>query len=238
MLVVPSALAYLLLLLGLVSRFVPRARSLSWPLLACGALITLLFSVGQVAAALSAPLEYQWPAIHDARHYREARHIVVLSAWAAGDPELPVTGRLNASAAYRVLMALQLHRQRPELDIIVSGGDVTSRVMGDALIATGVPAHRIRYEDRSRFTAESAQLLASMVGDAPFVLVTSAGHMRRALAAMRRQGLSPIAAPTDHQMPHDWRAAEIVPRPSSLATSDLAVHEYLGLMWYRLRDRA
>jgi uncharacterized SAM-binding protein YcdF (DUF218 family) len=238
MLVVPSGLAYLFFITGLLARFMQRTRAWSWPLLATGALLTLLFSVGQTAAALSSPLEYQWPAIHDARERPEARRIVVLSAWAADDPELPVTGRLNASAAYRVLMALQLHRQRPELDVIVSGGAVTARVMADALLATGVPAERIRLEDASRFTAESAELLAPMVGREPFFMVTSAGHMRRALAAMQRQGLQPIAAPTDHQMPRDWLDAELLPRPNSLTTSDLAVHEYLGLLWYRLRDRA
>src|SRR5687768_5279347 len=120
MLVVPSGMAYLLFATGLLTRFIPRTRSLSWPLLAGGALITLLFSLGQTAAALSSPLEYQWPAMRDGRQHPEARSIVVLSAWAADDPQLPVTGQLNASAAYRVLMALELHRQRPELDIIVS----------------------------------------------------------------------------------------------------------------------
>jgi uncharacterized SAM-binding protein YcdF (DUF218 family) len=238
MLVAPSGLAYLLFLTGLAARMVPRTRAWSWPLLALGAGITLIFSMGKSAAALSSPLEYRWPALHDARSHPEARHIVVLSAWAADDPALPITGRLNASAAYRVLMALELHQQRPELDIIVSGGDVTARVMGDALIASGVPAQRVRLESRSRFTAESAELLAPMVANAPFLLVTSAGHMRRALAALERQGLRPIPVPTDHQMPRDWREAETLPRPGSLQSSDLAMHEYLGMLWYRLRGRA
>jgi uncharacterized SAM-binding protein YcdF (DUF218 family) len=238
MLVVPSGLAYLLFLTGLVARFIPRTRGWSWALLASGALITLTFSLGQTAAALSSPLEYRWPAVRDAQAHREARSIVVLSAWAADDPALPVTGQLNASAAYRVLMALELHRQRPELDIIVSGGDVTARVMGAALTAAGVPAERVRLETRSRTTAESAEQLAPLVGDAPFLLVTSAGHMHRSLAALERRGLRAIPAPTDHQMPRDWREAELVPRPGSLQSSDLAVHEYLGMLWYRLRGRA
>ena len=238
MLVVPSGVAYLLFASGFIARLIPRARAFSWPLLALGALTTLLFSVGQTAAAIMSPLEYQSPTVQDARKFPEARHIVVLTAWAAEDPELPITGRLNASAAFRVLLALELHRQRPELDIIVSGGPVVARAMADALIATGVPADRVRLENRSRFTAESAEFLAPMVRDEPFLLVTSAGHMRRALASMHQQKLSPIAAPTDHEMPRDWRDAELMPRPRSLVTSDLAVHEYIGMAWYRLLDRA
>jgi uncharacterized SAM-binding protein YcdF (DUF218 family) len=62
--------------------------------------------------------------------------------------------------------------------------------------------------------------------------------MRRSLAAMRRHGLTAIAVPTEHRMPRDWSRADISPSPYSLETSDLAMHEYVGLLWYRLRDRA
>jgi len=238
MLVVPSGVAYLLFCAGFITRLIPRTRTWSWPLLAVGALVTLLFSAGKTAAALSSPLEYEYPSVQDARKFPEAKRIVVLSAWAADDPDMPVTGRLNASAAFRVLMALELHRQRPDLDIVLSGGKVTAKVMADALIATGVPAERIVIEDVSRFTSESVELLVPIVHDEPFLLVTSAGHMRRALAAFHRRKLAPIPVPTDYQMPRDWKGAELVPRPLSLETSDLAMHEYVGLLWYRLRDRA
>jgi uncharacterized SAM-binding protein YcdF (DUF218 family) len=52
---------------------------------------------------------------------------------------------------------------------------------------------------------------------------------------MRHQELRPIPAPTDYQLPKDWRFAEAKPSPFSLTVSDLAAHEYLGLTWYRLR---
>jgi uncharacterized SAM-binding protein YcdF (DUF218 family) len=143
-LVVPSGIAYLLFSLGLLARLVPPARRFSWGLLASGAAITLLFSSGQVAAALLSPLEYEYPAVLDARAHPTARKIVVLGAWAANDDELPVTGRLNSSAAYRVLMAAELYRQRPEdLEVIVTGSSVTTAVMTDSLIAAGVPSSRI-----------------------------------------------------------------------------------------------
>ncbi len=237
-LVTASGFAYFLFAAGLLARLLPFARRFSWGLLATGAGVTLIFSSGQVAAALSSPLEYQYPAVLDVRAHPEARHIVVLGAWAADDAGMPITGRLNASAAYRVLMAMELLEQRPEaLDIIVSGSPITVRVMTEALIAAGVPAAKITREDHSQVTAESAENLKPMVGGAPFFLVSSSGHMPRAMESMRRQDLHPIAVPTDHKQPREWTRAEFAPRPESLSHSDLALHEYVGRIWYAIRDR-
>jgi uncharacterized SAM-binding protein YcdF (DUF218 family) len=226
----PSGLAYLLFAAGLLTRVVPFARRASWTLLALGAAITLLFSSGRMAAALNSPL--------DARARPEARYIVVLGARAADDPDMPVTGRLNASAAYRVLMALELHRQRPELPVIVSGTEVTTRVMADSLIAAGMPRTQVVLEGRSQVTADSAVNLRPWVGDSPFFLVTSAGHLPRAMASLERQGLAPVAVPTDHKQPRIWSHGSLAPSPDSLSHSDLAFHEYLGRIWYAIRDRA
>ena len=237
-LILPSGLTYLMFTSGLITRWIPRLRRFSWPLLAAGALFTMVFSSGMTAAALISPIEYQWPAVQDARSHPETNRIVVLTGWAAEDPELALSDRMNASSAFRVLMALELHRQRPELPIIVSGSKVTARVMADVLIATGVPASQVTLEDQSRSTAESAEFLKPLAGDAPFLLVTSAGHMRRSQAAMKRHGLVAVAVPTDHRMPRDWSHAEVMPRPESLVTSDLAMHEYIGIIWYRIRGRA
>ena len=63
-----------------------------------------------VAAALMAPLEYAYPAVHSAQEFPGIRKIVVLTGYAADDPDMPLTGRLNASSAHRVTMTMQLHR--------------------------------------------------------------------------------------------------------------------------------
>ena len=228
-LALPSGVALGLGLLGLLAGLLRRWR-LSWCLLGASALTAAVFSMGVVAAALMSPLEYAYPVVKPGDH-PEARHIVVLTAWAADDPELPLTGRMNASSAYRVLLALELYRERPDCDLVVSGKRVTVKVMSEALEKLGVPRDRIRLEDRGDSTTESAAQLRPLVGDTPFFLVTSGGHMPRSMAAMSRAGLKPIAAPTDHQLPRDWRHADWQPTPTSLAVSNLAVHEYLARLW-------
>jgi uncharacterized SAM-binding protein YcdF (DUF218 family) len=234
----PSGFIALLFVLGLFARMVRPMQRFSWPLLAAGAVLTIVLSSGRTAVLLIAPLEYEWPAVIDARSRPEAKHIVVLTGWAGENPELALSDRMNSTSAYRVLLALEYWHQRPELDVIVSGSPATARIMALTLEAGGVPADKVRLEDASQSTADSAESVKPMVGADPFLLVTSGGHLRRSMAAMRQQGLSPIAAPTDHRLPREWGQAEWMPRPESLAVSDLAIHEYLGVLWYRLRDRA
>lgn len=233
-LLVPSGVAYSLFLLGVCCLPWYRTRRVSLWLLTASGLVTVIFSSGYMAAALMSPLEYAYPAVHDTRLAPHARQIVMLTGYAADDPDMPVTGRLNNSSAHRATMTLQLFGDCGACTVIVTGGPETARVTGDALVALGVPREQLVIESRSRTTAESASNLRPLV-TGQFFLVTSGGHMTRSMAAMHRQGLDPIAVPTDYHGPRDWRRAEWRPSAQSLEVSDLAVHEYLGRFWYRLK---
>jgi uncharacterized SAM-binding protein YcdF (DUF218 family) len=230
-----SGIVYLLAALGLLALTWPRARRLGCWLLGGAAGTLLLFSSGRVAAALMAPLEYAYPAVHSAQDFPGVDRIVVLTGYAADDPEMPLTGRLHYSSAQRVTMTLQLARSCVGCRVIVSGEKTTAHVMAEVLIALGLPAERLELEDVSRTTAESARELRARLLGRKFFLVTSAGHMTRAMAVVRKAGLDAIAVPTDHQLPRRWTTAELRPSPESLRASDLAIHEYLGRLWYRIR---
>lgn len=234
----PSGVAYLLFLLGVLAVFWSRTRKASWALLCTSGAIQWVFSSGMVAAALMSPLDYAYPTVLQPERYPNARHIVVLTGWAADDAEMPLTGRLGTSTTYRVLLALELYKDRPDCAVVVSGDPTTSRIMSDALVKLGIPATQLRIENESFTTAESAARLKSFVGSDEFFLVTSAGHLTRSMGAMRHAGLHAIPAPTDHKLSKDWRHADWNPTPSQLEVSDLAIHEYLGLLWYRLRGKA
>jgi len=231
---VPSGLAVVLFILGLLACLRVRWRRLSWALLGMSGAITLVFSSGVVATALLSPLEYEYPALHDTRAYPNVDHIVVLTGYAADDPDMPLTGRLHYASGFRVMMALELQRQCPACTVIVSGDPVTAKVMGEALVSLGLPKERLILETASQNTAASAENLKPLL-HVPFFLITSAGHMRRSMAVLEARGLQPIPVPTDYQGPKDWRDAELRPSPQSLFAADLAMHEYIGLIWYRLK---
>jgi uncharacterized SAM-binding protein YcdF (DUF218 family) len=232
----PTGFAIALLVCGLLAALWRRRPGVSTALLAASGIVVTVFSSGMVAAALISPLEYAYPTVLDARARPEARHIVVLTGYAADDPAMPLTGRFNASSAYRVLMTLELHRDRPDCDVIVSGDRRTARIMGEALEKLGVPREKLRLEDDGASTADSARLLGPLVAKDAFFLVTSAGHVPRSMEEMQAAGLNAVPAPTDHQLPRDWRRADWKPSPTSLYASELAIHEYLGRAWRWLKS--
>jgi len=84
-------------------------------------------------------------------------------------------------------------------------------------------------------TQEEAQAGKKLLGDKPFILVTSASHMPRALNFFNNEGLDPIPAPTNHlagiQHPNYTKFFS----SDALEKSRIAFHELLGLVWQKLK---
>ena len=139
--------------------------------------------------------------------------------------------------AARTLEAYRVYRLADDARIVSSGRSVAA-VMRDTLVGLGVPDSRIVLEDDSRTTHDEAVLIARMLRQLQprqVVLVTSAVHMRRALATFRAQGIDPV--PAIARDPHLslplWQ--KLLPTYHGLeATSDLA-HELLGIPYYAVR---
>ena len=87
-------------------------------------------------------------------------------------------------------------------------------------------------------TEAEGQEIAPIVRSQPFILVTSASHMRRAMGLFQTRGLHPIAAPTDFLAPRRrLELDDLVPDGFKLFKSQIAVYEYLGLTWAKLRGK-
>lgn len=235
--VLPSGIVTTLILLGFVALLFRRWRGRAWLPLAGAGLVYLVFSNGLVATLLLAPLEYEHPALHDPAQYPDTDLIVVLTAYGAEDPDMPFSSLLNGSSAFRVIEAANLRARRPEAQIVVSGRDPAATIMAGQLQRFGVPPASITIDGQSLDTSQSAARVSALAAGESVFLVTSAGHMSRAMATFRRHGVKAIPAPTDYQLPRDLRRASWTQSSNHLHMSDLAVHEYLGRLWYRLSGR-
>jgi uncharacterized SAM-binding protein YcdF (DUF218 family) len=93
-------------------------------------------------------------------------------------------------------------------------------------------------ESQSRDTAEQARLLAPLLSRDPFILVTSANHLRRSVALFRAQGLDPIPQPAGYlgRGRGPYGLGRFFPNAYGLVRTERAWHEYLGLAWLWLRD--
>lgn len=235
--VLPSGAVALLFLLGALALAFARTRAKAWLPLAGAGLLYLVFSNGLTATLLMSPLEYAYPALHEPEKYPEARIIVVLTGYAAEDADMPFSSLLNSSSAFRVMEAANLYARRPDCRIIVSGSQPAATIMAEQLRQSGVPPGKLTVDGRSPDTSDSAAAIVKLAGSEPVFLVTSAGHMRRAVGVFRGQGSRPIAAPTDYQLPRRVRAASWTPSALHLRVSDYAIHEYLALAWYELSGK-
>ncbi len=156
---------------------------------------------------------------------------------------------LDASAE-RILAMLRLARRFSQAKIAFSGGsgNLFLRSASEAPIAAllleefGVARDRIVAEDASRTTAENATRLRAMLAPKPgehWLLVTSAYHMPRSIGAFRKAGFEVEAYPVDWRT-RGWVDAKVpFDRLSSgLARTDVALHEWGGLVIYWLTGRS
>lgn len=172
-----------------------------------------------------------------------AQAIVVLSGdihHGNGGNVPDTVGRLTLE---RLDRAAELYR-RDKLPILVTGGPVgDSRESMAALMAHtltddfGVPvAWR---EERSQTTFENAEFSAQILRAQHIhtvLVVTQPWHMPRALWAFARAKIDAIPVSTERtyiKTPID--AAMLLPQSTALTDSFYALHEILGLIYYRLQ---
>src|SRR5665213_984153 len=105
-----------------------------------------------------------------------------------------------------------------------------------AALALGVPADLIVVLDSARDTGAEIREIRSLIGASPVLLVTSAAHMPRAMAYCTLAQLHAVAAPAGNRTrpPGSWTVSALVPSGSSLHNSELALHEYLGMLALRI----
>lgn len=167
-----------------------------------------------------------------------------------GAVDTHITGERHSpalnEAGERVTATAELARDYPEARLLLSGGanhlvhdntPTESQIARDVLVKIGVPESRITVEELSRNTCENGSQSAAVFQTKPgeqWLLVTSASHMPRAVACFRAAGAKIIPYPVDYRT----RGSADLRRPvatiaAGLATSDLAAHEWLGLLIYR-----
>ena len=245
----PVPLCLELLLAGLALLWFTRRQRAGKILVSAGAALLLIFAYAFVPDLLLRPLERQYPPVADpaagqagSKDARDIKYIVVLGGGHTSDPNLPVTSQISSESLYRLVEGVRLYKAAPGRKLILSGGGwgdpaPESQTMSRLALIMGVNPPDILQESTSLDTEEQARLIRPMVGREKFFLVTSASHLPRAMALFRKQGLLPLAAPVGHlvrQAPHR-SPGDFFPGSGSLQRWEVALHEYLGLAWARLR---
>lgn len=230
----PLPLALTLVALGLL---LWRRRRVSLALILSAFSLLFVCSLPVVAGWLIEPLESRYPRWQPVEG-SSLGFVIVMGGSHVDVDRLPLTNRLNTASIYRLLEGVAIQRANPGSRLLLSGGAADGRsnaeLMAETAVALGVEKESIVLQRESRDTEQEARLLAEIVMGQRGVVVTSALHMPRTMAAFARVGLQPTPAPThflDRRSQSSWK-----PGLDHLAASSAALHEYLGLAWMALRS--
>jgi uncharacterized SAM-binding protein YcdF (DUF218 family) len=257
--ITPSGITTLCLVLGFL--FIAMEKRIGKYLLFLGIISYFAFSSSPLSMALLARLENRYPPLLDTKGVGNVDTIVLLTTAAWKDPHVPLTSQVGETTVSRLLEAIRLFHLIPGAKVVILGGPLdsngsldpngrnipVSRIVGDLASVMGIPGERIILDEHSTNTYENGVEIKKILGERPFLLVTSASHLPRALAVFHKLELSPIPAPADFRMirnkPHFDPSKEgllkqmlsALPSSSNLAHSERAMHEYAGFVWYWLR---
>lgn len=241
----PLPVSLVFLLMGLALLWFTRRDKVGRVLATIGAFLLLILSFDAPARWLLQPLERAYkPVMVGAANDTDTtpRWIVVLGAGFTPDPRLPVATQLGPATLARVVEGVRLYKQLPGSRMVASGGagfesGPEAVPMADVARMLGVAAEDVVLEQRSLDTEDQARYVSPIVGSSAFLLVTSASHMRRAMALFQKQGLHPIAAPADYDIKESagFGPGQFHPKAENLRRAEEATYEYLGLAWARLR---
>lgn len=152
----------------------------------------------------------------------------------------------------RLTEFIRLARLHPEAQLAYVGGqglvfdvkpteaEVSKRFLQDL----GMNTESVWFEDRSRNTEEGAGLSYEHLqpGVKPWVLITSAQHMPRAVGLFRKAGWNVLAYPVDYGTmpgaqsgrPMSWKPSW----PGSLGATNAALYEWSALTFAWLRQKS
>jgi|CXWL01.1.fsa_nt_gi uncharacterized SAM-binding protein YcdF (DUF218 family) len=235
----PVSLSLFVLSIGVAYLWADQKQKRARLWITLGWTLFLLFSNRLVGQTMLSRLEDRYPAhVADKSSDSAARLIVVLGGLTNPRTDIPISSRLNGAMMARLVEGIRLHRELPGSKLLLSGGggilpeESDAAVMRQMALALGVNDRHLILESASTNTYEEALLVKKIIGEQPFILVTSAGHMPRAMALFAAQGLHPIPAPTHYllrgEIGFQWNW--FLPSMEGLELSSAAIYEYLGIV--------
>lgn len=226
----------------LYTRFTKTGRALA----AAGTLVLVAMSFSPLGIYLALPLENRF-----ARPPEDmpAPDGVIVLGGAFDEAVSKARGGVAFNeAAERVTAAVELSRRFPQARIVFSGGSAALRgslfseaeVAGGFFERMGVDPRRLVLESHSRNTFENAvltrKLLEPKAGER-WLLVTSAMHMPRAIGIFRQADFPVIAYPVAYRTTGGIELRPHKAAATAMALVDLAAHEWIGLLAYRLTGK-
>ena len=249
----PLSISLELLLLGVGCLWLTKKQWTGKVLVSLAFVLLVVSGVEGISGRILQTLESQYPPINLSRISGQLgqqgvpptiKWIVVLAGGVAGDQSLPYQLQISHHSRVRLMEGIRIHRLLPGSKIILTGGigfdgppeaTTLSRVAEEL----GVDRGDMILEVEARDTKDHPLYVRDLVREDPFILVTSAFHMPRAMKLFVKQGLLPFPAPAGHWRPPDsvWSPRSLFPTAAGMRLAELSYHEYGGMAWAWLRGQ-
>jgi uncharacterized SAM-binding protein YcdF (DUF218 family) len=234
-LVPPSGLIWWLLIGLVVMR---RRRRLGLTIITVSAVLLYALSTPLMGGLLIGSLEAAQPIVPEVG---EPGAIVILGADGESTPDALVRAEPGPLSLQRLAGAAIIVREK-KLPVLITGGKVgtgqpaVADLMADLFkSAFDLPVEW--RETRADNTCENARYSAEILRKAGInsaLVVTHAWHMPRAILAFQQAGFPIVPAPL-HADTHEIRAvSDLLPHTSAWVRSFYALHEWVGLIAYRM----
>lgn len=175
--------------------------------------------------------------------------IIVLTGRIYGDKDLSLNERFSRETIVRFLKAVELKREDPQKEIIIVGGSYEEKdykgasYLAELANSFGISVKAIDTPLDTKASVKAIKdYLLKTTGDTqtPFILITSAYHLPRSMMIFKQEGLNPIPYPSNYAYKlckPNFSITDFIPSDVYLTLTNLAFHEYLGLVTYKLIGR-
>lgn len=243
-LLMPLPLLILISFIGLLLLWFTHWQKSGKCLVSFSWLTILLLSLQPVADKLLLSSEGVFSKRYELLHPKEEniQYIVVLGGGFTYNPDWPPSANLINNSLARVTEGIRLYSQYPRAKLIFTGGRgnnliSNAEVAAKVALSLGVPETAIITLRTPRDTQEEAFEVEKIVGQQPFLLVTSANHMARAERFFIARNMHPITAPANQlaitSPLQPWE--KFFPSIYFFSHSERAWYEFIGSIWQSIK---
>jgi uncharacterized SAM-binding protein YcdF (DUF218 family) len=204
-------------------------------LLLSGAILMLVFSSPLLYNRFINAWDVPPPPANSRQHYSA---VIILGGYASEDSR--GQGRFNG-AADRFIQGVRLYNTGQVNQVVITGGNASLNPSGfregswikSQLRLFNVPDSAILMENRSRNTIENALYAKALLDSAglkpPYLLLTSAFHMRRSVYIFNKAGMQVMPYSSNYESGFGMRAEELLPDAYVLVSWNTYMKEIVGL---------
>ncbi|MDW8135840.1 MAG: YdcF family protein [Thermodesulfobacterium sp.] len=172
---------------------------------------------------------------------KTAKYLIVLNGKVYNHKNLSLEERFSRETLVRVLKAIEIKKQFPQKELLILGGSSNGESVSQYFQALAYKWEvNLKTIEDPKDTFESVKYLKKFLSQSneSFILFTSAYHIPRTSYLMEKEGLRPIFYPTNYNYKlckPSFSIWSFIPDDIYITFTNMAVHEYLGLFFYKLK---